>query len=105
MFRTAGILFTSLTLTTACNNPTKLTAKNENPFTSDMATLMTFDFAGELLTATPANPKGQIRAQLLYSVNHLNSISNMARLDRALLTDITSTYTGNDLTKISYRAK
>lgn len=99
------VLFVCLLATVACGGLSEPTAESEDPFTSDVATLMTFDFDGELFTTAPASPKGQIRAQLLYTVGQLNHFSSVARLDRVQLSAITSTAAGNGLTRIAYHAK
>jgi len=78
---------------------------SEDPFTSDVATLLTFEFDGVLTTSTPASPKSQIRAQLLYTVGQLNAQSSVARLDRVQLSGITSTWLSSGLTRIRYHAK
>jgi len=107
MFRNARVLFASLLVTAAaCGGAAGgPTAESEDPFTSDVATLLTFEFDAELLTTTPANQKGQIRAQLLYSVGQLNALYSVARLDRVQLSGIAATAAGAGLTKLKYHAK
>lgn len=75
----------------------------EQPFTSDVATLMDFTFDGELTTASSNSSTSQIRAQLMYTVGHFNQERSVARLDRLRLTNVSRTYSGG-LYRIKYRA-
>lgn len=75
----------------------------EQPFTSDVATLMDFTFDGELTSSSNTGLTNQIRAQLFFTVGHLNQERSVARLDKAKLTNITSAYVGG-LYRIRYRA-
>src|SRR5438132_536101 len=104
MPRLLRALFVCL-LAAACGRAAELTAESEDPFTSDVATLMTFEFDGELFTIAPASPKGQFRAQLLYTVGQLNHVSSVARLDRVQLSGIVSAAVGSGLTRIRYHAR
>lgn len=88
----------------ACGGPT-LQAEDDQNFTSDRATLLTFDFDGQLLTSQAANPAGQVRAQLMYTVGHLNGESSVSRLDKLALTRVASAAAGGGLFKISYHAR
>src|SRR6185503_14087751 len=47
-------------------------AELEQPFTSDVATLMDFEFNGELTSTSGSNIRGQVRAQLMFTVGQLN---------------------------------
>ncbi len=75
----------------------------EQPFTSDVATLMDFTFDGELTSTSSASSTNQIRTQLMYTVGHFNQEPGVARLDRVRLTNVTRTYSGG-LYRIRYRA-
>jgi hypothetical protein len=76
----------------------------EQPFTSDVATLMDFAFSGELTSSSGTNSKGQIRAQLMYTVGQLNGQKSVARLDKAQLSGITVASLGNGLYRHRYTA-
>jgi len=76
----------------------------EQPFTSDVATLLDFEFDGELLTNSNTNLKGQVRAQMLYTVGHINAEPGVARLDRLALTNLTVAAAGS-LYRVRYHAR
>jgi hypothetical protein len=76
----------------------------EQPFVSDVATLMDFDFDGELTSSSGSNLTGQIKTQLFYTVGHFNAEPGVARLDKVKLTNVTSTYSGG-LYRVRYHAK
>jgi len=80
-------------------------AELEQPFTSDVATLLDFVFNGELTSTSGSNIKGQVRAQLLFTVGHLNHEKSVARLDKLVLTNTSSVYIGSGLYRIRYTAK
>jgi hypothetical protein len=75
----------------------------EQPFTSEVATLMDFTFDGELTSSSSASSTSQIRAQLMYTVGHFNHEPGVARLDRLRLSNVTRVYSGG-LYRIKYRA-
>src|SRR5262249_8471084 len=79
-------------------------AQLEQPFTSDVATLMDFDFDGELTSTSGTNVKGQVRAQLMYTVGHLNAEPGVARLDKLVLTNTSGVYIGSGLYRLRYHA-
>src|SRR5262249_32323022 len=64
----------------------------EQPFTSDVATLMDFDFNGQLTSSSGSNIRGQVRAQLMYTVGHLNGEPGVARLDKLVLSNTSVVY-------------
>ncbi|MBI2394883.1 MAG: hypothetical protein HYV09_35265 [Deltaproteobacteria bacterium] len=76
----------------------------EQPFVSDVATLMDFEFDGELTTSVSTNLLTQIRAQLFYTVGHLNGEPGVSRLDRVKITNVTRTVVGG-LNVVKYRVK
>src|SRR5262249_59521854 len=69
----------------------------EQPFTSDVATLLDFDFDGELTSTSGSNIKGQVRAQLMYTVGHFNAEPGVARLDKLVLSNTSAAYIGGGL--------
>jgi hypothetical protein len=81
------------------------TAELEQPFTSDVATLMDFEFDGELTSNSGTNLKGQVRSQLMFTVGHLNGERSVARLDKLVLTNTTVTSIGSGLYRVRYHAK
>jgi hypothetical protein len=100
------LLMSALVLSLAgCAGGADEPAEYDQPFTSDVATLLNFEFDGQLTAATASNLKGLIRAQLLYTVGHLNGENGVARLERLQLTNLTSTAIGGGLYRIKYHAK
>ncbi len=77
----------------------------EAPFTSDVATLLDFEFDGEVLTNNAANPRGAVRDQLLYTVGLFNEHHSVARLERLVLTSLTTAASSGGLTRVRYHAK
>jgi hypothetical protein len=74
------------------------------PFTSDVATLMDFEFDGQLTTNTSTNSTGAIRAQMMFMVGHINGEGGVARLNKLALTKVTTTSAGGGLYKVTYHA-
>ena len=94
----------SLLLACACGGVALSTADDQN-FTSDVATLLVMDLDAQLVTSTPANASGQIRAQLMYTVGHINAEPGVARLDKLNLSQISKIAIGGGLYRISYHVK
>jgi len=103
--RIAPLALTAALLLAACGDPSPEVRELEQPFTSDVATLMDFEFDGELATTSIANPRAAIKAQLLYTVGSLNAEPGVARLERASLTGITTASLGGGLYRVRYHAK
>lgn len=107
-----SLLCLALAVLSACGGQSINDVSQQN-FTSDEATLLVFDFDGELVTAipsptsslTPSLLKGQIKAQMLYMVGQLNDVRSVARLDKLQLSNVTATAAGAGLTRIRYHAK
>ncbi len=78
---------------------------DEYDFTSDQATLLEFDFQGELVANSVWDGKRAIEDQLLYTIGHLNGENSVGRLDKLTLTDIQKTAQADGTTKVTYRAK
>jgi hypothetical protein len=76
----------------------------EQPFTSDVATLMDFTFDGELTSSSGSYVRGQIRSQLMYTIGSLNAEPGVARLDKAVLSNISTVYIGSGLYRTRYHA-
>jgi hypothetical protein len=77
---------------------------DEEAFSSAEARLVDFVFDGEVVGASSTNLKGQIRAQLLYTVGHLNAEPGVSHLPKLSLTNVTSTSIGGGLYRIGYHA-
>jgi len=81
------------------------TIARDAPFSSDVATLMDFEFDGEALTTSSWNSKGAIRAQMLFTVGQLNDKHSVARLDKLVLSSVTMAAAGGGLYRVRYHAK
>ncbi len=90
-------------LLAGCGAPTE-TVEYDEPFTSDVATLLDFEFDGELTTASSGNWTGQIRSQMMFTVGHINGESGVSRLDKLVLTNVTSASVAG-LYRVRYHAK
>ena len=104
MTRAALVSALFAALAAACGDP-GLEAENDQNFTSDRATLLTFEFDGQLVTSQAANPAGQVRAQLMYTVGHLNGESSVSRLDKLALANVATSALGGGLFKVGYHAR
>ena len=76
----------------------------EQPFVSDIATLMDFEFDGELTSSIGTNAAGQIKTQMFFTVGHFNAEPGVARLDKLKLTNVTVANVGG-LYRVRYHAK
>ena len=75
-------------------------------FASAEAVLLDFDFAGKVVTASPAGDvRSVIVAQLMYSIGQLNSDRAIGRFERLSLHEVASKPTADGKIEISYRAK
>jgi hypothetical protein len=77
----------------------------EAPFTSDVATLLDFDFDAELVTNNVTSIKAQAKAQLLFTVGQLNGERSVARLDKLSITSSKTATLGSGLYRVTYHAK
>src|SRR4051812_638881 len=105
MRRTLASLLLMTAAAAGCTQPTTESAEYDQPFTSAVATLLNFDFDGQLTTASSSNAKGMIRAQLLYTVGHLNGENGVAQLQKLVLTNVTTTSIGGGLYRVRYHAR
>jgi hypothetical protein len=71
---------------------------------SALATVLDFEFKGELLTDSAWDTRRVIQDQLLFTIGHLNANKSVGRLDRLELTDIQTAQSGGK-TRITYSAK
>ena len=77
---------------------------SDEDFSSNQATLLDFEFDGELSTDSSWDDKQTIQDQLLYTIGHLNHDKSVGRLDTLVLSNIQKT-TASGKTTIKYRAK
>ena len=104
MRRTLASLLLFTAAAAGCNAPTGDSAEYDQPFTSDVATLLVFDFDGQVTSASASNSTGHVRAQLLYSVGQLNGENGVAQLQKLKLTNVTTTAIGGGLYRVRYHA-
>jgi len=71
---------------------------------SALATILDFEFDGDLMTDSTWDTRRTIQDQLLYTIGQLNGNKAVGRLDALALTDIKSTQEGGK-TRITYHAK
>lgn len=97
----------SLLLTAACGpiDIGGLFGNGEEPFSSNQATLLDFEFSGSFTTTSSWNYESQAEDQLLYTIGHLNWDNSLGRLDKLELTNIESTNEGNGFYTVTYDAK
>ncbi|HUJ24769.1 MAG TPA: hypothetical protein VLW85_02045 [Myxococcales bacterium] len=93
-----------LLLAAACGGVTGNDSDDQN-FSSDVATLLVMDLDSSLVTSTSANAAGQMRAQLMWTVGHLNAEPGVARLDKLALSKVATASLGGGLYRISYHVK
>lgn len=77
----------------------------EAPFSSDQATLLDFEFQGELYTTGTWSLDRVVEDQMLYTIGHLNGNRAVGRLDRLELSDLERVAVGDGLYRVTYRAK
>jgi hypothetical protein len=77
----------------------------EDDFSSDQATLLDFEFQGELEADNVFDAKGTINDQLLYTIGQLNGSDSVGRLDTVVLTDVKQSASASGKTKVTYKAK
>jgi hypothetical protein len=74
----------------------------EQALSSDKATLLDFEFDGELLTNRTAGFEAEIKSQLHYTVGVLNERNGVGRLDALKLTNIVSSADASGRTLVKY---
>lgn len=80
-------------------------SKSEDDFTSNQATLLDFDFDGEVMATDVFSAESLINDQMLYTIGHLNGSNAVGRLDRLVLSNVQKTPVDGGKTKITYHAK
>lgn len=78
---------------------------DEADFTSAQATLLEFEFDGELVTTETFDLDQTIQDQLLYTIGHLNGNKAVGRLDTVVISDIQSERLEDGTTSVKYHAK
>jgi hypothetical protein len=103
--RTSRTLLLTLGLLGASCGPEEAPdlAVDEDPFSSHLATLMVFEFDGELLVNSSYNPNSWIEDQLLFTIGQLNGNNSVGRLDALTLSNVRSTREGSRY-RIRYHA-
>src|SRR3954470_3100136 len=76
----------------------------DDPFASARASLLDFEFDGQLTSSSASNLTGQIRGQLMYTLGQLNGEYSVTRLSKLVLSGITTSTSGG-LYVIKYHAK
>ena len=79
----------------------------QQPFASALATLMNFEFDGELVVTSSVTTRTAptvIRRQLYYTVGQLNGTRGVGRLDKLQLTNITTETDANRNVHVRYHA-
>src|SRR5688572_17133499 len=100
----ACLAFAPLALAACSQDSSDGAETEEGAFSSNQATLLDFEFDGELLTDSSFDDKATIQDQLLYTVGHLNHDNSVGRLDDVKLSRIEKTQ-ADGKTKIKYHAK
>lgn len=80
-------------------------ASAEDDFSSNQATLLDFDFDGELVTDYAWDAEQTVQDQLLYTIGHLNADNSVGRLDNVVLTNVVKATIDGGKTKVTYHAK
>lgn len=88
----------------ACSADSSDEAGKEDDFSSNQATLLDFEFDGELTTDSSWDDKKTIEGQLLYTIGHLNHQDSVGRLDNLELSNIQKSE-ADKVTTIKYHAK
>lgn len=87
-----------------CSHDSSDAESDEGAFSSNQATLLDFEFDGELVTDSSWNDTQTIQDQMLYTIGQLNGDTSVGRLDNLELSNVRKT-TDGDKTKIAYHAK
>lgn len=79
--------------------------ESEEPFSSAHATLLEFEFEGEITTQSAWGEEQQIESQLLYTIGQLNGNKSVGRLDTLELSNVRSEPFADGLYRVTYHAK
>jgi hypothetical protein len=78
---------------------------DEKADSSLIATILDFDFTGELVAPSWGTRDSWIKEQFLYTIGHLNGNNSVGRMDRLALSNIQATSLADGKVRITYRAK
>lgn len=87
-----------------CSGSHEEAGQADHAFSSNQATLLDFEFDGDLVTDISWSERQTIQAQLLYTIGHLNHDNSVGRLDNLELSQIKTTVRDDGLTHIEYHA-
>ncbi len=85
--------------------PSEVVDDEAKPFTSAEATLLTFSFDGELSAPWQSNTTKLVKTQLFYLVGQLNAHDSVARLDRAVISNLKKSSDTNGWMKVTYHVE
>lgn len=91
-----------LALAAGCEGP--LPEQAPYDFSSDQATLLVFEFDGELVADRVGDAERLAENQLLYTIGHLNGDRSVGRFDKLELTDVQRTELEDGRTRVTYHA-
>ena len=100
----APIVLSILALAGCATESAPESETDEDAFSSNQATLLSFEFDAELVTDSSWNDKQTVQDQLLYTIGHLNGNNSVGRLDNLVLTNVVKTQAAGKTT-IKYHAK
>jgi hypothetical protein len=80
------------------------TGEEESAFSSDQATLLTFEFDAEFVADSVWNVERTAENQLLYTIGHLNGDNSVGRFDKLEITDVERTTLEDGKTHVRYHA-
>ncbi len=89
----------------ACSAPAEDDGVAEGSFSSREATLVDFEFDGELVTDSTWNVEQKIEDQFLYTIGHLNAQRSVGRLDKVEVTNVQKTTLARGEIKVTYHAR
>jgi hypothetical protein len=91
-------------LPTGCASDAASIGVSEDEFSSNQATLLDFNFSGEVLATSAVDPMSAINDQLLFTIGHLNENLSVGRLDKVVIGNVQTIAEGTKF-KITYTAK
>lgn len=107
--RAAAFLLTSASLVMGCQpgvDPDEVSYEKVDEGKGDssaIATILDFEFDGELVTDWVANDRQTVQDQLLFTIGHLNEQRSVGRLDRLVVSNVRRTTEGGK-TRLTYHA-
>jgi hypothetical protein len=77
----------------------------EEPLLAPNATLMNFEYKGEVVTTSGASSTAAAKGQAFYLIGHLNADGSVARVGRTSVTNITASSIGGGLKRVRFHVK